>query len=730
VQASYTDIASYEPNAIKIWARSTTTGSGVTINDLKITTPGGTGETVFPGKVINVSQDFGPVFQEIIIAGIDFPSSSGGKVTLEGNVAMQFGNAPAPRGSSLQFHVIATHIPWVDLDVDSNNDGGIDPRNGRSGTDDKIEHEAPGLIVPVGGERAKMLVTMPAGRNAMLEIDPAAAGKVKLHTQATQGTLLSFDKVGPNKKPAIDLANVPGGVTIGAATTWTLWVEATAPSDSPGDIILTLTGDANGPPAQDIVRATAVAVDLDVDSNNDNRLDTPKRDDDEEKKEPTTPKRIVVNDNDTDRDHVPDYADWVIATPAGPAKRFTPLVVQIPASLPLASMQLAVSYAASDPTLIGVDRRLPDDSATNPLRIWTKNAGELRNTASVTAKGHFVPSGKIADLRTLGFTDSTRTVELYVEGIATTAGVLKPISIELTVGGRAIAPDLVNVVVVSNTLVIGIDGTGTKQWLTGPNAKRANGLWNSHVRNLIADVDAYAMTFYTYGPSDGPRGSDSDDIQRDVVARANEIIRDAGGGTKVALVGWSRGAMIALWAANELSGPAAQVAGMHRTVEFVGLYDPVDMATAIPSDEHVRGDNAARIQPGIRRVTIVGPKETPNNNVDYPVGLPSYWTGLILTPDPVFVRMAQNDRITALGGTTVVDRIDYNASHGAIGGCPGYNVHLVSIPDGRYDYELDVERSVLSDKDIRNGMRTAGLEFVPSRAKDWYGFPTIRPATR
>jgi hypothetical protein len=92
--------------------------------------------------------------------------------------------------------------------------------------------------------------------------------------------------------------------------------------------------------------------------------------------------------------------------------------------------------------------------------------------------------------------------------------------------------------------------------------------------------------------------------------------------------------------------------------------------------------------------------------------------------------MAQNDRITALGGTTVVDRIDYNASHGAIGGCPGYNVHLVSIPDGRYDYELDVERSVLSDKDIRNGMRTAGLEFVPSRAKDWYGFPTIRPATR
>jgi len=62
------------------------------------------------------------------------------------------------------------------------------------------------------------------------------------------------------------MADVPGGVTIGAVTTWTLWVEATAPSDSAGDIVLTLTGDTNGPPAQDIVRATAVGVDLDVDS--------------------------------------------------------------------------------------------------------------------------------------------------------------------------------------------------------------------------------------------------------------------------------------------------------------------------------------------------------------------------------------------------------------------------------------------------------------------------------
>ena len=277
VKASYTDIASYEPNAIKIWARSTTTGSGVTIKDLKIKTPGVPGETVFPGTVINVSQDFGPVFQEIIIAGVDFKSSPSGSVTLEGTVAMQFGNAPAPRGSSVQFHVIATHIPWVDLDVDSNNDGGIDITNGRRGSDDPIEDrtDLPGMIVPVGGERAEMLVTLPAGRSATLEIDAAAADKVRVHKDKdrTQNTPLTFSPATANTPAKLDLSLLEPTSTNGTLNTWQLWVEALTPSTTAGDIAFTLTADTNGPPARDIVRATAVVVDLDVDSNNDGHID-------------------------------------------------------------------------------------------------------------------------------------------------------------------------------------------------------------------------------------------------------------------------------------------------------------------------------------------------------------------------------------------------------------------------------------------------------------------------
>lgn len=566
---------------------------------------------------------------------------------------------------------------------------------------------SPGAFLPVGGGRVSLIADVPAGRMATLAI-AQGADKVRVYRDATGGT--------PVLEQGRESMLIVGG------SLQPFYVEATALSLIPGDIQFLLTTSGVTSILRETVVATAVRVDLDIDSNNDGSIDPddgPSGTDDWI--ENTTSKPLVVNDNDSDLDGIPDYADWSIA-----GKRFTPLIIRVPASLPLASMQLAVSYAASAPDLIKPDYRLPPGSAEQPLRIWTRNAMN-REPASVTAGGSFVPEGRVEDLTTLGFNESTRTVELYVEGIhttaGTTAGVSRPISIQLFVGDRLTSTDLVSVSVVSNVLVIGIDGTDTRTWLTGPNAKRPNGLWNSHVRNLIADVEPYAMTIYRYGPV--WTGADSDDIQRDVVARANEIIRDAGGGTKVALVGWSRGAMIALWAANELSGPAAQVGGMERTVEFVGLYDPVDMATDIPN-------TAGQVHPDIHRVTIVGASQRIEafNNVDYPVGFPSYWTGLILPPDPVFVRMALNNQIYATGNTTIVDREPYNASHGAIGGCPGYNVHLVSIPDGDYDYGLDVERSIRSDKDIRNGLRAAGLDFVPDRDEDWYGFPATRPGIR
>ena len=480
---------------------------------------------------------------------------------------------------------------------------------------------------------------------------------------------------------------------------------------------------ADGRPMGDVM-FEYLSIDIDVDSDNNNHLQPPVRSLKEEQIEESSPKKVIVNSAYNDDDKIPDYADWWIA-----GKSFTPVVVQIPDAIPVTEMTVTFDYAASDPSAVSViaPYGLPENGG--PIRLWTKNASDVRSPLSVAQNldpsggrrpGDFVKPGVEYDASALGFSQSARTIVFYVEGVRLSKDP-NPIKIEVKANGMVLGKDTVTVSVISNFLVIGIDGTDQSKWLNGPNATRPNGLWNSHVRNLLDDVDPYAMTIYNIGPTQA--GFDCAEIQTSVVNEANRYIEEAGGDTIVALVGWSRGAMIALWAANDLVGmPGRPQPSKARQVAFVGLYDPVDMSTEIPSDDH-----AGRIQPGVGRVTIVGAAESPNNNVDWPVGWPSGWN------DIPFWRMAQTSditgefRITPSGDATVVERYSYNASHGSIGGTPGFSRHLVSIPDGAYDYVLDRERSILSDKNIRDGMRASGFSFVPDRTEDWYGIPTDRP---
>ena len=164
--------------------------------------------------------------------------------------------------------------------------------------------------------------------------------------------------------------------------------------------------------------------------------------------------------------------------------------------------------------------------------------------------------------------------------------------------------------------------------------------------------------------------------------------------------------MIALWLGNDLANPAANALG--RSVSFVGLYDPVDMSPFF---------DASAVDEKIASITIVGPEivdawdpEVEFNNVDY----------------PHFVRMALNNRITTSGDTQVVRQF-YNASHGAIGGTPGYNPDMWSQPLGSYNYEQDVSASISADRDIRAGLQAAGFWWVGLPDPEWYGFPEDRP---
>jgi hypothetical protein len=73
-------------------------------------------------------------------------------------------------------------VPTIDLDVDSDNTGTVS----RSSFEEAIEQAAdkPGVIVPVGGDRAKMIVDVPQGMTATLAFDAGAAGRVKVFSSA------------------------------------------------------------------------------------------------------------------------------------------------------------------------------------------------------------------------------------------------------------------------------------------------------------------------------------------------------------------------------------------------------------------------------------------------------------------------------------------------------------------------------------------------------------------
>ncbi len=141
----------------------------------------------------------------------------------------------------------------VDLDVDSDNSGEVD----RSDAEDRIEAATnrPGVIVAVGGARAKMVVEVSGGQTARLELAEDATEKVVLWHEATGG-----QRVFQEGASGIDLT-APVGTS---STTWTFWIEAIARSASIADITFTLVPiDATGgSTAQETVKATAVGVDL------------------------------------------------------------------------------------------------------------------------------------------------------------------------------------------------------------------------------------------------------------------------------------------------------------------------------------------------------------------------------------------------------------------------------------------------------------------------------------
>ncbi len=228
----------------------------------------------------------------------------------------------------------------------------------------------------------------------------------------------------------------------GDALPATLYVEGIQASEAPGDVRLQLSLErAPGEVYQDVVRLTVGAVDLDIDSDNNNLLVDPLRSEDEDRIEDSQragrPGKYVLaninNDDVEDEDEIPDFADGfdrdpvdpkddIIATPtSGPPEHWVPLVLQLSPGVDLTKAQLRVTYEASDPAGVTRVGTMPDfeyRAAPGQLRIWLEDGLTPRRAASVAANpaGHFVPANAVLTPAQLRLTPASRTVKLYLEG--------------------------------------------------------------------------------------------------------------------------------------------------------------------------------------------------------------------------------------------------------------------------------------------------------------------------
>jgi PKD repeat protein len=187
--------------------------------------------------------------------------------------------------------------------------------------------------------------------------------------------------------------------------------------------------------AADTEKFLVIDLDLDTDSDNNDGFGPPSRDpilEDTIEDYSTLPGKVVgVNDDDSDADGIPDFADgfdwdgwsWTAAQQKDDTSvndRFVQLILEAPQPIDLSVARLRISYNASDPA--GVTKSGTPavwQPAGGSLRIWKKDANQARNKKAANAffsPGDYVPSGVYKGSE-LGLSGSTRIVTLYVEGI-------------------------------------------------------------------------------------------------------------------------------------------------------------------------------------------------------------------------------------------------------------------------------------------------------------------------
>lgn len=132
----------------------------------------------------------------------------------------------------------------VDLDVDSDNSGQVDDSLYEESIEEKFGE--PGKIIAVAGARAQMILGRRNAGEIKLTVPLGVANKVRFWTSEYGGSAIEYLPEAEGGQAVLNPNLLQG----------TVWVEAIEPSNSPGDIVVTLQG-PGGSEDTDSVRLTA-----------------------------------------------------------------------------------------------------------------------------------------------------------------------------------------------------------------------------------------------------------------------------------------------------------------------------------------------------------------------------------------------------------------------------------------------------------------------------------------
>lgn len=377
-------------------------------------------------------------------------------------------------------------VPVFDVDVDSDNDDGqnLPSRSDREGAlenggvQKNIPISATGEFnghVPVVLELSENVSDIPH-TSLQITVPDYDTASFSLYRDISYSELVS-----PGTYAAASLGLTPGNTSV-----WYLKTNGVVPVGTTFDLLMTATIGFNNEKTgvyeeivlQDKIQAVAnLAIDLDIDSDNDDGFGVASQSAEEDGIEDTSGdalypgKVLLVNDADTDLDGVPDFADGFgsVQSEDDASGKFVPVSYQILGYGIASDDNLSFSYSASDPGAITIDTQNPWDTqpAAGSLRLWTKPGESARDERSILDGGDYIPSDTPISVGVLQ--NLTSDGVLYLESVRPSVAVADH-AIEMIVtqsgSGVELGRDLVRATSVSYDLVRldggqAVSGSGT-----------------------------------------------------------------------------------------------------------------------------------------------------------------------------------------------------------------------------------------------------------------------------